>query len=185
MRLQFWEQEIQHRDFAFRGAHIVLGANPVGEPVEVALGAIEALMVGRGAALLAVLVGVEIAIEFHDAHLHALGQQQVDGAFGRIRARRIGIEIHRDAVRVPFDGLHLLRGERGAATGHDIAKARCRHADRVHITFHQDCAIVFAHAFLGAVQVVEHVALLIDAAFRANSGTWVHLRRTGRVRRTR
>ena len=107
--LHLRQQEIQHRDLAFGSAHVVLGARAVGQPVEVALGAVEALLVGLGAALLAVLVGVEVAIEFHDAHLHALGQQQVDGALGRIGARRVRIEVDGDAVRVAFDGLHLLR----------------------------------------------------------------------------
>ena len=76
-----------------------------------------------------------------------------------------GSKLTDDPLRVALQHLHLLRGERGAATRHHRAESRGRHADRVHVAFHQDDAILFADRLPGAVQIVEHVALLVDQRF--------------------
>ena len=119
-----------------------------------------------GAALLAILVRIETAFQFHDAHVHTLVQQQVDGPLRRVRPRRIRIEIHYDLPGMPPQRLHLLRRQRRSATRHHLAHARRVDADRIHVPFHQYRPIRLPDAFLGPVQVVEHGALLIYRRFR-------------------
>src|ERR1035438_9445343 len=67
---------------------------------------------------------------------------------------------------MPFHRLHLLRRQRGPARGHHVAKARRRHADRVHVAFHQDHAIFFTHRLLGAVEVVEDLSFDVQVRLR-------------------
>ena len=146
--------------------HVMLRARPVRQPVEITLGLRQAVLIGCRAMLLAVFVRIETAIEFHDAHVHPLVQQQIDGLFGGVGARRVGVEIHQHPAGVALQRLHLLRGERSAATGHHGGKARRSHTDRIHVTLHQDHAVFLANGLLGAMQVVQHVALFIYRRFR-------------------
>ena len=160
------QQKLKHRNQAFPGMDVVLLPRTVRQPVEIALGALQPLLVGRGAALLAVFVGIEIAVQFHNARVHAFFEQQIDGALGGVGARRIGIEIDNDPLRVALERLDLLRRQRRAAACHHRREAGRGDADRIHIAFHQNYAVFLANRLLCTMQVVKHAALLIYRRFR-------------------
>src|SRR5579883_73751 len=159
-------QGLQHRDLPLGGPDIILASRAVRQPMKVALSAGEPFGVAGRAALLAVFIGVEAAIEREDAHLHAFGEQQVNRLLGGIGARRVGIEIDDDVGRELPDRLHVLCGQRRTAGCHDGGEARGGHTDRIHVAFDQDDAVLLAHALFRPVQIVEHVALLIYRRFR-------------------
>ena len=84
---------------------------------------------------------------------------------GRVGARGVGIEIHHDALGVALERAHLGVGERRAAAGHHVVDARRIDADHVHVAFHQHRVVGLAHRILGAMQIVQHVALAIERRF--------------------
>ena len=131
----------------------IFAQHPVFEPVVIVLGAIHLGAIRIAAMLLAILIGIEAILEFHDAHKHALFQQQVDGSPGGGGAGFIRVEIHHDLVRVFPQCLHLWRGQRRSARGHHLAHARGEHADDVHVPFHQHRPVRPADGIFGPVQM--------------------------------
>ena len=93
--------------------------------------------------------------------MHGFIQQQLDRALGRVLTGCVGVEIHRDVAAVALQHPHLGIGQRRPATGDHLGNARGVDADRVHVAFHQNGAVPFADPLLGAMEVVQDVALLV------------------------
>ena len=93
--------------------------------------------VGVCAVRLYVFVGIEIAFKLQDANLQVFIQQHLDGSLGRICAGGIGIEIHNDSFGVALQRADLGVGERRAAARDDVAHARRKDADDIHVAFHE------------------------------------------------
>jgi hypothetical protein len=81
-------------------------------------------------------------------------------------ASLIRIVIHDNAVRETAQQFDLRLGQARPAAGDDICMSRARHGDRVHIAFDEYREIVLPEAFLGAIEMVEHVALRVDRCLR-------------------
>ena len=106
------------------------------------------------------LVRIEAAGKLQDAYMHAFIEKDLNRFFGRVSARRIGIEIDRDGLGMALDGPYLVRRQCSSATRDHLLHAGRVDPDHVHVPFDEHGAIVRANRLLGAMQVIKDVFFL-------------------------
>ncbi len=159
-------QGLKRVNAPLRLAHVELRPRPVGQPVKIRLRSRDSLSVCFRAVLLAVFVGIEPALELHNAHFHALVEKQFDRTLTRLRARRIRIEIQMQVERVPLHGPDLFHRKRRAARCNHLRHARLRRPDHIHVSLDENDPVELHRRIFGAVKVIQNVRLPVDFRFR-------------------
>ena len=145
----------------------MLAPRLIGQPMKVFRRSRQPLAVSLGAMLLDVLIRIEPALKFDNPDFEPFAQQHRDSFRRRPNPRRVRIEVHIDRVRVPLHRPRLRIDQRCSATGHHLMNPAAHvHADYVHVALDQNHMTQFADRFLRPVQVVQHIALLIDGRLR-------------------
>ena len=78
------------------------------------------------------------------------------------RARRVGIKIYDDVFAEPSQQPHLRLRKCRAGTRSHVVKARGVHGNAIHLAFNNNHVAQLADRLFGAVQVVQHAALVSD-----------------------
>ncbi len=163
--LDVGQEEIHGAELAFAGGE-VHAAGAGDQVVDIGRSFLEDFDVGVGSLFADEFVGVGFAGQGENANFEILLEEERDGALGGGLAGGVGVVVDDDAASEAREELDLRLGEAGAAAGDDVADSGARDGDGVHVAFDEDREIGTAQGFLGAVQVIEHVALGIDRRFR-------------------
>ena len=120
-----------------------------------------------GADLVREAVWVVAVGEPNDLHVAAGGQQEVDAPQGCADACGVPVVQHGDAPGEASDELDLALREGRTRRSHRMLHARLVQGHDVGVAFHQQDPVLAHDGRPREVQPVEHVALVVQRAFRA------------------
>ena len=145
-------------------------AGAANQVVDIRRGVLQRVAVGLGAFLTdeQVRVGFLVADgrKREYAHFEILFEEQGEGPFGCGLSGRVRVVIHDHALGEAAEEPDLRLGQACAAARHNVADARSRNGDRVHVALDQDREVLPADSVFCTIHVVEDVAFRIDARFR-------------------
>ena len=136
------------------------------EVVEIFLRMLQGFIVSNLAFAPDVEVRIESAVQRQHFDLEILADQQRQGAFGRSRTCRVGIEVHDNVLAEASQQPCLQLRERRSRTGDHVVITRCVDGDAIHLAFDQDRVFEFADRLFRFVQVEQHARLGVDRRLR-------------------
>ena len=119
-----------------------------------------------GCMFLAKRVGIVTIGQHQYLDIHALGQQHVRSAHGRMDTSLVAIVQQHDILCETMQQPNLMVRQRRTRVGHHVLQTTLVHGNHVGITLDHIDAVLFDDSFLGLIDAVEFVVLMIDFRVR-------------------